>query len=175
MESNILYFYSLFFLTLGSAMSVVFAPRMYLSVLSLFFLICSSSVLYWNLNAKYLAIFQVILCGFFLCGFICILLKKIGRLTLIIKKKTIFNIIFKTLILLLFAIVTVIFFIEDYNNSLYTMFNFVPEKAFDEINFKNYLFPLLLATILICTTAITARVFLITDPNQPQIDEEKQE
>lgn len=160
MESNIIYFYSMSFLILGSAAGVIFSPKMYLSVLSLFVLICSSSALYFGFGANYAAFFQLILCGFLLSGYLFLLLKKIGRMNLELKLNSIPKIIISSITVLALGVLTLCFFVEEFENSLYTVFNFVTEKSFDSINFAANIFPLHLVIIFVFVSAIVLRIFL---------------
>ena len=75
MESNIIAFYALTFVLFGSAVGLIFFPKMYMSLISFFCFVLSSCFLYWELNAKYLSVFQFILCGVILCGYLFLLLK----------------------------------------------------------------------------------------------------
>ena len=77
MAPDFVYFYVFAFLMISSALGIIFAPRMYLSLLSLFFLVVFSSLLYLGLNAVYLSVFQFILCGLCLFVYVFLLLKKL--------------------------------------------------------------------------------------------------
>lgn len=177
MESNIIYFYSLFFAILTSAFGVIFAPRMYISVLSLFLLICCSSLLYLGLNAKYLAIFQFILCGLFLSVYIFLLLKKIGRINLGLKLVQPVKIVFSSVFVLLFGVLTCLFFNQEFSNSLYSIFNFITEKSSDTVRFLQYAYPLSLVLILVLVSAAVLRIFLentaVSQPASSSSEEEK--
>lgn len=176
MESNIIYFYSLFFAILTSAIGVIFAPRMYISVLSLFILICSSCFLYLGLNAKYLAIFQFILCGLFLSVYIFLLLKKIGRINLHLKLVQPAKIVFSAICVLLFGVLTCLFFNQEFSNSLYSIFNFITEKSSDTVSFLQHAYPLSLVLILVFVSAAVLRIFLenpiVTPPSSSGNEEE---
>lgn len=172
MESNIFYFYFLCVIILGSAAGIILAPRMYIAVISLFGLICSSGLLYLSLNAKYMAIFQFILCGIFLCGYVFILLKKINRLNLKLKLVNPIKIIFSSLWVLLFGVLTCLFFNEEFNNSLYSIFNFIIEKSSDTVKFAEHIFPLHLVILLVFVAAIILRIFL-SSPVVSQNEEQK--
>ncbi len=172
MESNIFYFYSLCVIILGSAAGIILVPRMYMAVISLFCLICSSGFLYLSLNAKYMALFQFILCGIFLCSYIFILLKKINRLNLKLKLVNPIKIIASSCWILLFGILTCLFFNEEFNNSLYSIFNFIIEKSSDTINFMEHIFPLHLVILLVIVTSIILRIFLTTQ-TVPRNEEKK--
>ena len=160
MGSDIIHFYSLFIILLASAFGVIFSPRMFLSVLSFFFLICSSSLLYLELNAKYIAVFQFILCGLFLMIYLFLLLKKIGRFNLNLKLVQTPKMLFSALFVVMFGILTYLFFDEEFNSSLYSIFNFVEGKSADVINFSMHLFPLHLVIILVFVTSVVLRIFL---------------
>lgn len=160
MESNIFYFYSLFFLMTLSAIGVILAPKMYMSVISLFGLVTLSSLLYLGLNSQYVAIFQFILCGLFLSVYIFLLLKKICRLNLGLKLASTPKIIISTVFTITFGIIEILFFKVEFNNSLYSIFNFITEKSTDVINFQTHGFQLQLLIILLFVTAIILRIFL---------------
>lgn len=169
MISEILYFYLLFFLLPLSALGVILAPRMYLSVLSLFLLICCSSLLYFGMNAKYIAVFQFILCGLFLSVYIFLLLKKIGRLNLKLKLVTPFKIIPSVIFTVLFGVLTCLFFNEEFSNALFDIFSFVTIKSSDVVDFASHLFPLHLVVLLVLVSAAVIRVFLISRQNAENI------
>lgn len=160
MESNIIYFYSMSLLILGSAAGVIFSPRMYMSVLSLFVLICASSGLYFGFGANYAAFFQLILCGFLLSGYLFLLLRKIGITNLELKLNSLFKILVSSAVVFALGVLSLVFFVEEFENSLYTVFNFVKEKSFDAINFAANVFPLHLVIILVLVSAIVLRIFL---------------
>ena len=160
MESNIFYFYSLFLLILGSALCIILASRMYLALIFLFLLVCTTGLLYLTINAKYLAIFQFILCGIFLSGYVFLLLKKIKRLRLSLKLVKPAKIIISVILVLVFGMLTCIFFNEEFGNSLYTIFNFVTENSSDTVKFLQHIFPLHLVILLVIVTAAVLRIFL---------------
>lgn len=167
---DLVYFYSQFFLILFFALGIIFAPRMYLAVLSLFALICTSTLLLLDLNAYYIGIFQTILCAFILCFYIFLLLKKTERLTLKLKLASKFKVVFSVFILILFISFCCIFFVLEFDGSLYEFFNIVAEKSFDAIEFNPYKLPLILLFILITTVGITLRAFL-NDSEMVKIDD----
>ena len=160
MESNIIYFYSVFFLILGSAAGIIFSPKMYLALLSLFVFICSSSALYLGFGANYAAFFQLILCGIVLSGYLFLLLKKIGTMDLKLKLNSVGKIIASAITVAVLGVLVVLFFVEEFENSLYEVFNFVQEKSFDAINFVANIFPLHLVIIFVFVSAIVLRIFL---------------
>lgn len=172
MMPEILYFYLLAFLILICAGGIIFLPRMYLSAFSLFGLIVFSSLLYLDLNAAYIAIFQFILCGVCLSVYIFILLKKIGRLNLKLKLVTPFKIVCSGLITLLFGVLTCFFFAEEFTNSFFDIFSFVTEKSSDVVNFAQHLFPLHLVMILVLVSAVVIRVFILPSQKSEQIIED---
>lgn len=172
MESNIFYFYSLFILIVGSAACIILASRMYLALISLFCLICTTGLLYLALNAKYLAIFQFILCGIFLSVYIFLLLKKIRRLNLSLKLVNPAKIIISMFWVLLFGGVACLFYNEEYSNSLYTIFNFIIENSSDTVKFSQHIFPLHLVMLLVIVTAAVLRIFL-SSQTQKQNEEDK--
>ncbi len=160
MESNVLYFYALFFAILISASGIIFTPRMYMALISLLCLICFSSLLYLTLNAQYIAIFQLILCGLFLCAYIFILLKKIGRTNLKLKLVSPFKISVSVIVAGVFSALCWLFFKEEFNNSLYDIFNFVIVKSTDVVKFSQHLFPLHIVLLLVFVTAAVLKIFL---------------
>ena len=160
MESNIIYFYSVFFLILGSAAGIIFSPKMYLALLSLFVFICSSSALYLGFGANYAAFLQLILCGIVLSGYLFLLLKKIGTMDLKLKLNSAGKIITSAITVAVLGVLVVLFFVEEFENSLYEVFNFVQEKSFDAINFVANIFPLHLVIIFVFVSAIVLRIFL---------------
>lgn len=160
MESNVIYFYFLFAALCSSALGVIFSPRMYMSALSLFLLVCFSSLLYLGFSAVYLAIFQFILCGLFLSVYVFLLLKKIGRLNLTLKLASKAKIVTGICFIVLLCALCVLFFNQEFDNSLYSVFNFVIAKSSDIVDFEHYLFPLSLIGVLIFVAAFVMRVFL---------------
>lgn len=160
MLSEALYFYLLFIVILIGSAFVIFAPRMYLAVLSLFVTICASSLLYLTLNANFLAVFQFILCGLILSVFIFVLLKKISRLNLKLKLVPWFKIVMGCLFTMLFGVLACLFVKEEFNNSFYAIFNFISEKSEDVVNLSNDLFPLHLVIILLLVSALIVKVFV---------------
>lgn len=168
MIPEIIYFYLLALLMIFCAAGVIFAPRMYLSALSLFFLIVFSSLLYFDLNASYIAVFQFILCGVCLSVYIFILLKKISRLNLKLKLVTPLKIICSAVFVFLFGLLTCLFFNEEFTNSFFDIFNFVTEKSSDIVNFAQHVFPLHLVAILVLVSAVVIRVFLLSVQNNTE-------
>lgn len=168
MESNIIAFYALTFVLLGSAVGMIFFPKMYMSLLSFFCFVLSSCFLYWELNAKYLSVFQFILCGVILCGYLFLLLKKIGRLNAELHLKNLLTIVVCFTLVSLFGVCILVFFYEEYNSALYSIFNFVQEKVFDSISFGANLFPLGLIVLLVFIVAIVLRVLLASAITSPK-------
>lgn len=160
MESNVIYFYLLFTALCAGAFGVIFAPRMYMSALSLLLVVCFSSLLYLGFNAVYLAVFQFILCGLFLFVYVFLFLKKIGRINLSLKLASKTKIIASICFLVLLSVLCTLFFSQEFDNSLYSVFNFVVAKSSDIVDFKNYIFPLSLIGVLIFVAAFVMRVFL---------------
>lgn len=152
-------FYLIFFLVIGSSIGVIVAPRMYLALLSLFILVSSSSLLYFGLNAKYMAVFQFILCGLILSVSIFILLKKIGRLNLKLKLVPVGKLITGVFFVVLFGGLSCLYFNQEFNNSLYSIFNYISGKSDDVVNFAAHTFPLHLVVLLVLVSAIVIRVF----------------
>ena len=170
--SDILYFYMLAFLMLISASGIIFAPRMYLSVLSLLSFILFSSLLYLALNAGYIALFQFILSGLCIFIYIFLLLKKIGRLNLALKLVKPLKIAFAATAVSLFGIFSCLFFKEEFTNSLFDIFNSVIEKSSDIIHFSDHIFPLHLMILLLFVSAVVIRVFLLSSNNTEQNEDE---
>lgn len=168
MESNIIFFFFISVLILFFAGCVIFASRMFMSLICLFLLVCSTGFLYLTLNAKYIAVFQFILCGIFLSVYIFMLLRKIGRLSLKLKLVNPAKIITGVFWVLSFGLITVLFFREEFNNSLYSIFNFLVEKSFDSVKFAINIFPLHLIIILVIVTAIVLRIFLVQNKNEEE-------
>lgn len=165
MIPEFLSFYLVSGVMLVSAFSVVFAPRMYISVLSLFLLISSSSFLYFGLNARYLALFQFILCGICLIVYLFLLLRKIERLQLELKLVSNFKIVIRSFFIFLFGAFIVFFVNEELSSSLFDVFNFVYEKASDEIDFTGNLLPLYLFVILVMVISMVVRSYLRPSKN----------
>ncbi len=172
---DVLAFYVLAVLILVSASMVILAPRMYLSVVSLFFLVIFSSFLYFGLNASYIAIFQFLLCGLCLFLYIFLLLKKIGRLNLRLKLVSPFKLVFRTFFVFIFGVLTYLFFVEEFSNSLFDVFSFVSEKSSDVIDFATHIFPLHLVLILVVISAIVIRIFLLSYQNSEAISEDSKQ
>ena len=172
MIPEVLYFYVLSILMIISAASIIAAPKMYLSVGSLFLLICFSSLLYLNLNAGYIALFQFLLCGLCLFVYIFLLLKKIGRLNLRLKLVSKIKIIYSASAVLLLSCLCCLFFKEEFTNSLFDIFNFVTVKTSDVVDFAAHIFPLHLIFILVLISAVVIRVFLLSlDRKEPILSE----
>lgn len=172
MIPEVLYFYVLSILMIISAASIIAAPKMYLSVGSLFLLICFSSLLYLNLNAGYIALFQFLLCGLCLFVYIFLLLKKIGRLNLRLKLVSKIKIIYSASAVLLLSCLSCLFFKEEFTNSLFDIFNFVTVKTSDVVDFAAHIFPLHLIFILVLISAVVIRVFLLSlDRKEPILSE----
>ena len=165
MVPDFVYFYVFAVLMLVSAAGIIFAPRMYLSLLSLFFLVIFSSLLYFGLNAVYLSIFQFILCGVCLFVYIFLLLKKIGRLNLELKLVSRPKIIVSSFFIFIFGLCTCVFFKEEFTNSLFEIFNFVAQKSSDIVAFDLHMFPLHLIILLVLVCAVVIRVFLLSSQN----------
>ena len=175
MVLNIIYFYILFFAICSSALGVILAPRMYMAVLSLFLLVCFTSLMYFSLNAIYLSVFQFILCGLILSAYIFLLLKKIGRINLGLKLAPASKIIMSSVFIILLATLSIMYFYQEFDNSLYAFFNASIENSFDSVNFKNNLYPLALIGIFVFVSASVLRVFLDSTLNkQPQKNEDKE-
>lgn len=160
MVTNLIYFYFLFFATICCALGIIFAPMMYLSAVSLFLFVCFSSLIYLYLNSVYLSVFQFILCGLFLSVYLFLLIKKIGRINLRLGLAPASKIIVSSIFVLLFGALFVLYFLQEFDSSLYSFFNAVVEKSFDAVNFKHYLYPLSLVGIFVLVSAAVLRVFL---------------
>ena len=161
MFSEIIYFYLLFFSIIGAALGIILAPRMYFACLSMFLLVCLSSLLYLSLDAIYIAVFQFILCGIFLSVYMFLLLKKIGRLNLNLKLVAVPKVIVSCLFTLILGAVTYLYFKEEFTNSLFEIFNFVTIKSSDVVDFKLHIFPLILVILLVFISLTVIRVFLL--------------
>lgn len=147
------------------ALGVILAPRMYLSVISLFLLICFSSLLYFSMSAIYIGIFQFILCGICLSVYIFLLLKKIGRLNLKLKLVTIGKIVSSIVLTVLFGVLSCLFFKAEFSNALFDVFNFVAAKSSDVVDFASHSFPVHLVIVLFLVSVVVIRVFLISQQN----------
>ena len=137
MVTNLIYFYFLFFATICCALGVIFAPMMYLSAIALFLFICFSSLIYLYLNSVYLSLFQFILCGLFLSAYIVLLIKKIGRINLRLGLAPVSKILVSSVFVLLFGGFFVLYFLQEFDSSLYSFFNTVVEKSFGSVNFNS--------------------------------------
>ncbi len=160
MVTSLIYFYFLFFASITSALGVIFAPKMYLSALALFLFVCFSALIYLYLNSTYLSVFQFILCSMFLSLYIFLLLKKIGRLNLELRLAPVSKIVVSGVFVLLFGMLFILYFMQEFDSSLYSFFNVAVEKSFNSVNFKHYLYPLSLVGIFILVTTAVLRVFL---------------
>ncbi len=160
MVTNLIYFYFLFFGTIFCALGIIFAPMMYLSAISLFLFVCFSSLIYLYLNSVYLSVFQFILCGLFLSVYILLLIKKIGRINLMLVLAPASKIIVSSIFVLLLGGLFILYFFQEFDSSLYSFFNAVVEKSFGSVNFRHYLYPLSLVGVFVLVSAAVLRVFL---------------
>lgn len=160
MIPEFLSFYLVSVVMLIGALGVVFAPRMYIALLSLFVLILASSFMYFDLNARYIAIFQFILCGICLIIYLFLLLRKIERLHLELKLVSKMKMAFRSLFVVLFGCFVVFFVKEELSISLFDVFNFVYEKTSDEIDFGGDLLPLYLFSILVMVVSMVVHSYL---------------
>lgn len=160
MIPEFLNFYLVSVLMLVSALGVVFAPRMYISVVSLFVLISTSSFLYFDLNARYLAFFQFILCGICLTISLFVVLRKIACLQLELKLVSKIKVVLRSLFTILFGSFFVFCVGEELSSSLFDVFNFVYEKASDSIYFSENLLPLYLFVILVIVVSMVVCSYL---------------
>ena len=161
MLEEVFCFYILFFAIIVSAIGIILAPRMFLAMISFFLLICMTSLLYLTLNAGYIALFQFILCGVVLGVYIFLLLKKIGRLNLKLKLVPVLKIISGAFFTVAFGVLCCLFMNEEFENSLYSIFNYITEKSSDIVDFAGHVFPLHLVILLVLISAIVIRVYLI--------------
>lgn len=160
LEFEPLCFYVTAMMLLGSAIGVVFAPRMFLALISLFFAFLFSGAMCFMVNAKFIALFVFILGGVVLCPIIFLLMKKINRWNLPLKLSGVFRIIVTSVVLCGFGVVACLFVGEEFNNSLINIFNFVNEKSADSMTFSGQIFHLHIVLILIIAAVIVIRGIL---------------
>lgn len=170
---ELLHFYVPALFLLFSALGIIFSPRMYLSLVSFFLFVVMSSLIFFDLNAKFIAVFQFILCGVCLVSYLFLLLKKMGRLNLELKLVSNSKIIWRVTVLSVFVLLGVFLLYEEFVNSLFSIFNTVAIKSFDVIDFSQNIFPLHLIVLLFILCAVVIRVFLISvqTPNVLQTEE----
>ena len=116
--------------------------------------------MYFDLNARYIAIFQFILCGICLIIYLFLLLRKIERLQLELKLVSKMKMAFRSLFVVLFGCFVVFFVKEELSISLFDVFNFVYEKTSDEIDFGGDLLPLYLFSILVMVVSMVVHSYL---------------
>lgn len=168
--ATVICFYLMAVILIISALTVVFAPRMYISVASFFSLIFLSSVFYYFLNARYLAVFQFILCAIFLVGYILLLLKRIDKLNLPLKLVSKPKVIISSFFITLLGFSVLGFFVFEENNYFDTLFNIVCETSSDIVLFAPNLFPLCLVGIILSVISVVVRALLLPVPSSAGIN-----
>lgn len=151
--SETIYFYFFALMLIVSSVGVIFSPRMFLSVFSLFGAFFFSSLLYELLNARFLAIFQFIFCGLLLCVTLFAVMQKISRWNLKLKVSSWLRNIVTCAALLLFVVLTAMFVQEEFSSSLFGIFSLTSERAADVLHFSDFIFPLYLICILFIAVA----------------------
>ena len=153
-------FYLSAFLLLCSTAGVIFAPRMFLALISLFFAFLFTGVMCFMLNAKFIAGFVFVMGGVVLCPIIFLLMKKINRWNLPLKLSGVFKIIVTAVVLAVFGGVACLFVNEEFSNALFNIFNYVNEKSQDNMTFSGHVFPLHIVLVLIFAAIIVIRGIL---------------
>ncbi len=167
-------FYGLSGLLLGSLVLVIFAPRMFLALISLLFGILFTGLLCWSLNAKFIAVCMFLVFGVVLCPVIWTLMNMISRWNLPLKLVNPAKIIFTVFSLILFIFVTVLFIREEFSSSLLNIFNFVNIKSSEGFNFSEYVFPLHLIVILSIITIIVIKALVFSKDSDAENETERE-
>jgi hypothetical protein len=152
--TDVLYFYLLFFGVLAGAAGVIAAPRLFLSVVSLFVAVSASSLLYLRLNAHYIAIFQFVFCGLVFSSLLFVLLKKTEMFNLGSKFVTKFKAFTGIVLVFVFGLLVCLFANEEFSGSLYAFFSSVSERAFADTGFSGDIFSLQLLIIMVSVAAV---------------------
>ena len=160
MEFEPVSFYLAALMLLCSTAGVIFAPRMFLALISLFFAFLFTGILCFMLGAKFIAIFVFLLGGLVLCPVIFLLMKKINRWNLPLKLSGIFKIVVSSVVLAVFGGVGCLFIREEFSSSLFNIFNYVTEKSQDSLTFSGHIFPLHIVLILIFCAVVVIKGIL---------------
>lgn len=171
MFSETIYFYFLSVMLLGSACMVIFAPRMFLALIGLFFAFLFSGMLCMTLNATFVAIFLFVLGCLILCPIIFLLMKRINRWNLQLKLAQPLKIIVSSVAAIVFGLIACLFVKEEFSNSLFNIFNFTNEKSADILNFKDYIFPLHIIIILVLISILAIRAILTSTNSTGENDD----
>ncbi len=171
MEFEPVSFYVSALLLLGSTAGVIFAPRMFLALISLFFAFFFTGVMCFMLCAKFIAGFVFVLGALVLCPVIFLLMKKINRWNLPLKLSGVFKIVVSSVVLTVFGVIACLFVKEEFSNSLFNIFNFVNEKSQDTMTFSGHVFPLHIVLILTFAAIIVIRGILTASADGEDVND----
>lgn len=160
MFSETIYFYFLAVMLLGSSAMVIFAPRMFLALIGLFFGFLFTGLVCLTLNAKFIALSLFVLGCLILCPIIFLLMKKINRWNLKLKVAPPLKIIVTCSVTLVFAFLVCLFVNEEFSNSLLSVFNLIGGKSIDIVDFGSYAFPVHIIIILSVITLVVVKAIL---------------
>ena len=167
MEFEPVSFYVSAMLLLGSTAGVIFAPRMFLALISLFFAFFFTGVMCFMLGAKFIAGFVFVLGA----PVIFLLMKKINRWNLPLKLSGVFKIVVSAVVLAVFGVIACLFVKEEFSNSLFNIFNFVNEKSQDTMTFSGHVFPLHIVLILTFAAIIVIRGILTASADGEDVND----
>lgn len=156
------YFYIYAVVLVASALSVIFSPRMFLGVCAFFLTLLFSSLIYWLLSAEFIALFQFILCGLFLCIILMMILRKITILTLPLRVGSLAKIILTCIVLLIFGLISYFYMSVEFSGAINDIFGFINAKAADRFDFTNFTFPLHLVVIITGVMCVMLRNIYLT-------------
>lgn len=170
-NTEAVYFYIYALILIVSAVGVVFSPRMFLSFCAFFCTLLFSSCIYGLLNAGFMALFQFILCGLFLCIMLMLILKKITIWTLPLKVASVRKIVLSSVALVIFGIFSYLYVSFEFGGVIGEFFDFIKEKSVDIVDFSDFMFSIHLVIIITLVMCVMLRNIYLTKNNTEETDD----
>ena len=170
-NAEAVYFYIYALILIVSAVGVVFSPRMVLSFCAFFCTLLFSSCIYGLLNAGFMALFQFILCGLFLCIMLMLILKKITIWTLPLKVASVRKIVLSSVALVIFGIFSYLYVSFEFGGVIGEFFDFIKEKSVDIVDFSDFMFSIHLVIIITLVMCVMLRNIYLTKNNTEETDD----
>lgn len=172
LDSEAVYFYIFSICLLLSAVGVVFSPKMFMSVIALFGAFLFSSLIYGMLGAYFMAVFQFVLCGLFLCFVFVLIMRKITKWNLPLKIAPFYKILLSSIVFGGFGIVVYFYVFFEFNGMPLDFFDFIKEKSVDIVDFSGVMLPVYLIIILIPVMCVLLRNIYLTNTNENEEDKD---
>lgn len=170
-SAEAVYFYIYAIILVVSAIGVVFSPRMFFAFCAFFCTLLFSSCLYGLLDAGFMAVFQFLLCGLFLCIMLILLLRKITIWTLPLKIASRFRVALSAVVLFIFGILTYLYVNFEFSGSIGDFFCFLNEKSVDTVDFSGFSFSIPLMIIITMVMCVMLRNIYLTKNNTEDTDD----